>query len=1321
MAEPSSNDSEAEKFGKLWKLLMTPVGDLSSQDGQNSPFSAGANSGSGTSAQSNTDNNSRYADNNSRNTDSNSRNTNKNSRPPKSAQKPVIEKFASSARKALGDQYGREFTKRHSANQQEKPGKKQHNFRETTKRIGFNHEEGSSPISHSDTRSRNDGKTLYKPGFFTLLFGVFLPIAAMLFETNTHFLAQAAFDPFPTPSHIFLFSLIPISNFLNWLAVRRNIAPLYSVIALSTGMALGIGILYSVMLLSLTANFLAMAIVGVGFLGLAPLLSIPITLMCGNTICQLAERQKTFFDAHQLKHLGHLIILVMVVAVELPSTLTRMHLSMADQGKPEAIQWLRQWGSQDVLLRACYERSGAATDILGTLAEQHHPVKVESARNIFYKVTGVSFNSVPIPASFRGTIKNAGLIDDPAGLNDGVKDEFDLDPDIAGELVSGVARGLSVSNSAITGALDSSSGIASLDWDFTFENVSTIPREARAKILLPPNAVVTKATLWLNDLKRETVIQERSQARETYQQSVVSHKKDPLLVSMAGKDSVLVQCYPVVKGTKTKIRLHIVSPLIVSSKTEESLVMPTFEERNFAITIPHKIDLKSKTKLTLNGTESKDNGASVQLQKDLDNSLLSRFEAVARVGMAQDNSAAPLMMRPPESSSEIHKAFYSLLPESAIAPLVRSTPAKTGKGNHPRLIVVVDKSVTMTPYIADIVNGLKSAPKSLPLTIFEVKDENQLLCNDARSDQDDFHKALKVLSESKCEGGQSDGIVLNNVFSSSQNYDASKPQADVLWIHAAQPVAYSSNDALLNALRSRASSGPALYDLQVASGPNVILPESYSYPKLNRIVRTGSLAGDITTFVENYAKNQIRRPATTFGVHPSGANGNSNKDLAQVQAYKLALARFQAGDSWGAYDLASRYHLVTPVSSAVVTEEAPQVSDKIAEDAIDELKPMEQPMPTAAPVSPQTTRPIGKLQIRGKEIADKSAGFKKTAHFSYANSRNRNYEAQIIDDRPVSDNRDDAGHAPSAVYAPSTAHPPSAGHAPSRQSPASPGRSLEQKQIIQFAPKQDSLQKAKRSSQFEEYAATKEEESSSRYQSPGSFGDAFSSQSSKMAAERGAKNNPSSASQYNESAPSLAGAVNGTIGPQSGDASIMSGANAGMMGGNNTGMLDQKYSFPNFGGSSDNNTGAQSFEGSSNKSSFNPFSSVVTKLNSLSSAGAPSSGAYDPSSVAPGPSSVVPGPSLSGAPVSPLYGQSNPTANDRGHSNWLENLGSAAGERETEFGAYDRRGFPSSADNKVLEAVLLGIGIAFLVMLMIFFRLLPNMTNKPLATKPPDQ
>lgn len=750
-------------------------------------------------------------------------------------------------------------------------------------------------------------KPVGKPGFGTLLFGVALPMGLIAFELSTHAIARTALDPFPSNIHLFLFSLIPISNLLTWFAARVNLLPLYLLTTLSSGMALGIAILYSLLLYPMYPGFMK-SMLPYGFLGFAPLFSLIPTLRSGAVISKLSSDARTFFDGHQLKHLGHMIILVMVVAVELPSTLTRMHISQAKyntKSGQEAIDWLRQWGDRAVLLRACYERSGRATDILGTIYEHQDPVSVSQARSIYYRVTGLAFNTVPIPKSFRSTIRNGGLIDDPARLNAGAVDEFDLDPDIAGESVSGVARGLDVADSQIKAVVDGNANFATLSWTFTFTNNSDVPREARTKILLPSGAVVTKATIWLNDWRRETVIKPRLEARKTYKKAVISHRKDPLLVSVTGKDTVLVQCYPVVKNQLTKIRLNIITPLRFVKKDRSTLTLPTFSERNFGFASSHKVRLSSSSNISMDGLKKETiNGKEVN-QAELANSILSRFQGV--VSVERDPLCFKVFSPNPYSG---YKEVYS---QKVIKPKKYPKPGK--------LTVLIDQSITMKRYMDSVVEGLRALPTDIPVTIIGVKDGEVVYAENTIPAHKQYNTALEKLGKATCSGGQSNAASLNKIVSNL------KESQSVLWIHGAQPFAPDRDLGFLRRL-SGANGSPLLYDLQVASGPNFVLKESYRFSNLVRVSRTNDITGDIKSLFDSW---QVPQPSSAFGgedieiiVRPKGIKTSfkTTKELSQLIAYQTVLNEYHNHNLMHAYEIANRYHLVTPVSSAVVSDQS---------------------------------------------------------------------------------------------------------------------------------------------------------------------------------------------------------------------------------------------------------------------------------------------------------------------------------------------------------------------------------------------------------------
>ncbi len=748
-----------------------------------------------------------------------------------------------------------------------------------------------------------------KPGIFFFFFGVILPLLALIFETTTHYCAQHFFDPFPSTAHILLFLLIPLTNFMTWLASRRDLSAFYLFIALGNGMALGIGCLYTLMFLPISGTAcLGILFLGFGLLAFAPLLSLPCSWLAGKSVCSLSADRRTFFDAHQMEHIGHLVILIMVVAIELPSTLTRVYLGEAadanNSAKSQAaISWLRKYGSQEVMLRACYERSGRATDILGSIAEHVHPVSMPEARSIFYKVTGKPFNSVPIPASARATIKNTSLVDDPADLNAGVQDDFDYDADIAGETVSGNARGLAVSSSKLTGTVDADALLAVMDWTFGFQNSSTYDREARCKILLPPGAVVTKAVMTVDGVAHEAIIQERQEARETYT-AAVKARKNPLLVSVCGNDQVLVQCYPIRHGSNISVSLKIVAPATLGiDQSQATLVLPSFSEKNFQADAPLQIDGLSTGKGSHALTSVGENG----------DKQLSRFDAVLRL---QRNAECKSVFSN-DSWTDMNSVVKRL-----IRPEQHQTPAQ--------LIVVIDGSLQMRGRMADIVEGLKALPPTVPTEVVLVSDRDQFLCKAGTKPADAaFKQAMQTLVEYQPVGGQDDSIVVRALARSK-----AKPGTQVLWIHGAQPSAGDDGTSGVKYFLQQAGVQPALYDLQVAPGPNEFLAFADSCPSLITVAPTGSISSDLKHLYSTWTSKVNAADEYEFlGTRIEGDTAQKTlPELAQLMAYDSVLRHSGSpnrAEQRGAGAIALHYHLITPATSAIVVEDIPQLAGEI--------------------------------------------------------------------------------------------------------------------------------------------------------------------------------------------------------------------------------------------------------------------------------------------------------------------------------------------------------------------------------------------------------
>ncbi|MBS1992082.1 MAG: hypothetical protein JSS83_16285 [Cyanobacteria bacterium SZAS LIN-3] len=763
-----------------------------------------------------------------------------------------------------------------------------------------------------------------KRGPIFLFFGVILPALAMIFECTFHFCARHFFDPFPSPAHVVLFGLIPFSNYLVWLGTRRDMSSHYAFMSLASGMATGVACLYSLMFLPLTplCCFFTLAL-GFGLLGLAPLLSLPCNLISGKTVCHLAGKKLTYFNAHQVEHIGHMIILVMVVAVELPSTLTRINLSRAADSNPvvaaDGVRWLRKYGSAEVLQRACYERSGRATDILGSLYESAHPLSVEETRRIFYQVTGKPFNSVPIPKSARATIQRVGAVADPDGLNAGVEDEFDLDTDIAGEAVSGVARGLSVSQSKFDGKLEPDAALAGLDWSFSFTNDSKFDREARAKILLPPDAVVTKATLTVNNVERDATIMVRSMARARYRRAVVE-KKDPLLISTCGKDQILVQCYPVKPGETMKVKLRMAAPLNITRRDKAALVLPAFLERNFEVSAPNDVALHSSKPIAAAGLTPVATAVSgdFEIGGQVDAAHLAGFNAVIEADRDKNTTAA---------WCKTGKRFGDAVTRRVIE--------KARYNGVDKLIFVIDGSAAMQQFMPQIAEGLKSLPSTKQAHVQVVGDTVSLL-NPGMSagGSAEMDAVIEKLKSFKAEGGQDDFTALDNALRVATASGAES--VGVVWIHAAQPESSAPN-ANVKAILDQAGPRPLLFDMQLVAGPNEIL-SNLTPASLVRVQRAGSVADDLAALIAACesvprplaALSTPEMPAAEYSVVTTQEEPQAGVEvddrLAKIWANRQIALDAETPDSARNREatlLASDYQIVSRVSSAIVVSPEP--------------------------------------------------------------------------------------------------------------------------------------------------------------------------------------------------------------------------------------------------------------------------------------------------------------------------------------------------------------------------------------------------------------
>jgi hypothetical protein len=120
-------------------------------------------------------------------------------------------------------------------------------------------------------------------------------------------------------------------------------------------------------------------------------------------------------------------------------------------------------------------------------------------------------------------------------------------------------------------------GVEDVDWEMEFANEARWQQEARMKVLLPAGGAVVGASLWVDGEERQARFGATSVVKAAYQKVAVVQRRDPLLVTWAGRDHVFVQAFPVNPKGRMRIRLRIAAPV------QGKAVLPQIVERNLAL------------------------------------------------------------------------------------------------------------------------------------------------------------------------------------------------------------------------------------------------------------------------------------------------------------------------------------------------------------------------------------------------------------------------------------------------------------------------------------------------------------------------------------------------------------------------------------------------------------------------------------------------------------------------------------------------------------------------------------------------------------------
>jgi hypothetical protein len=740
-----------------------------------------------------------------------------------------------------------------------------------------------------------------RPGVWLLILGVAIPVVTLLVEWVTGMCAAAFYDPIPSFWHVVLVAIVPLVNGLTWSALARGATRHRWLLGWANGFAFGVALFYA--LLSsplLLPGLVAVVFYGLGLLPWAPTLALIAALVLRHRLRSLPGTEGTPLPGFW-RGLG--LAWLALVIIDAPVWLTRYGLQLAAVDDADArargLRWLRAIGNDEVLLRACYGRTRMAErmDLVSLVFDGERSVGSEKAREVYYRVNGRAFNSVPAPAVRTGRGRWAGL------------DEWTWDTDQGGERVGGRVKGLFLTSSRLDAAIEANAAAAYTEWTLEFRNDSPRQAEARAQVLLPPGGAVSRLTLWINDEEREAAFGTRSQVRRAYQEVAVRRRRDPVLVTTCGPDRVLIQCFPVPPdGGRMRVRFGVTAPLMLHEPGAGTLRWPVFLERNFTLpeSFRHSVWAESKGELGPAGKE-----LHAEAPKPGQYALRG---ALNDLGL----SLNPVHARRAPAVREVWAPDTFAQPEAVVRQTLKEAVAT---GVPSRVVVVMDGGAGAATSLPAVAEFLRRLPGDLEVAV--------LVAGDAvlapggggfTSNGAEKNTVADELLRLNLSGGQ------DNVPALERAWDLAAERAGsvVLWVHGPQPVLLAPVDGLQQRYERR-TDGPALLELQVGLGPNRLIEKLDGIPALHAVALVGSLSTTLERLAAGWKPGartlvleRVRAPA---GEMPSSvATNRVSAHIVRLWANDEAARLRAAPKNADAAVLAARYQLVTPVSGAVVLE-----------------------------------------------------------------------------------------------------------------------------------------------------------------------------------------------------------------------------------------------------------------------------------------------------------------------------------------------------------------------------------------------------------------
>ncbi len=546
---------------------------------------------------------------------------------------------------------------------------------------------------------------------------------------------------------------------------------------------------------------------------------------------------------------------------------------MTSQDKKDSLNLLRRLDCEkDLNMDIADIRTGGLSAIFLSIPPSER-------RQIYFAVTGKPYND------------NKGGVETISNMPDSY---------LGYHVVGNSIPGLSLVRSELSGTVNGQSLTSSLDWTYVFRNNTSNLQEARAELALPPEAVVSNLTLWENGEPKDSSIGITEQASKAYKWVVRDQRRDPAMVTDLGRGRVLVQCYPVPARGELKLRISMKAPLKLHSGVQSTITLPRFIGTNFKVSGQHDLRLKSDETLSMSITHAHAHALTTAAGNKLFICSLKDEDMTSNsisIGVSRANTFIAV------AAPDYKLGGYVV--ESIKHTMVRPP-------SH--LVVCVDGSETMKDHLRDIKSALKSLPKNLPTSVIIANSESG---GDLEPTTKDI--GLARLRSENFSGGHDNLLAVIKAASAAGD----TPKGAVLWIHGPQPIL---NREIF--ITSKFVSTPEFYEMAIddaVTKTSEIFKNHHDIGPFVPVSRNSSVSDDLSHFIA-----QWRPDSRDYYLHYSHMKDKPScevvtaldtaQDLAALYAAQDARQLVQLHHPYEAAQIAAQYHVVTPVTAAIVLE-----------------------------------------------------------------------------------------------------------------------------------------------------------------------------------------------------------------------------------------------------------------------------------------------------------------------------------------------------------------------------------------------------------------